>query len=120
MDLIIGGAYQGKLAYAREQFHLTDDDLGVCSRETGADFSRRCLVRFEEYVLWALRNGTDGTLPPLRDDAVVLCRDLFCGVVPADAETRAWREAAGRTLAALAARADTVTRVFCGLPQRLK
>ena len=27
MDLIIGGAYQGKLAYAMEHFHLTQEDL---------------------------------------------------------------------------------------------
>ena len=27
MDLIIGGAYQGKLAYAMEHFHLTEEDL---------------------------------------------------------------------------------------------
>jgi adenosyl cobinamide kinase/adenosyl cobinamide phosphate guanylyltransferase len=120
MDLIIGGAYQGKLDYAKETFRLGNADLCVCSRETGADFSRRCLDRFEEYVLWALRNGAAGKLPPLRDDAVVICRDIFCGVVSTDAETRLWREEAGRTLAALAARADTVTRVFCGLPQRLK
>ncbi len=26
MDLIIGGAYQGKLAYAMERFHLTPED----------------------------------------------------------------------------------------------
>ena len=25
MDLIIGGAYQGKLAYAMERFHLTPE-----------------------------------------------------------------------------------------------
>ena len=27
MDLIIGGAYQGKLDYARERFHLEAEDL---------------------------------------------------------------------------------------------
>ena len=27
MDLIIGGAYQGKLDYARERFHLETEDL---------------------------------------------------------------------------------------------
>ena len=29
MDLIIGGAYQGKLAYAMEHFHLTQEDLAA-------------------------------------------------------------------------------------------
>ncbi len=28
MDIIIGGAYQGKLAYAMEHFHLTPGGYG--------------------------------------------------------------------------------------------
>jgi adenosylcobinamide kinase/adenosylcobinamide-phosphate guanylyltransferase len=42
------------------------------------------------------------------------------GVVPVDARQRADREAAGRLACLLAARADTVIRVCCGLPQLLK
>ena len=42
------------------------------------------------------------------------------GVVPVQAEQRRAREAAGRLSCLLAARADTVVRVCCGLPQLLK
>ena len=53
-------------------------------------------------------------------DKILLCEDISCGVVPIDPEQRAWREAVGRMNAMLAARAERVTRIFCGLPMELK
>ena len=46
MDLIIGGAYQGKLAYTMEHFHLTQEDLA--HYDGGFDTSRRCICYLEE------------------------------------------------------------------------
>ena len=51
---------------------------------------------------------------------VLLADDVSCGVVPVDETARAWREDTGRFLTELAARSARVTRVFCGLPLRLK
>lgn len=42
------------------------------------------------------------------------------GVVPIDPAARAAREAAGRLACLLAARADCVVQMFCGLPTILK
>ena len=42
------------------------------------------------------------------------------GVVPLDANERADREAAGRLACLLAARADCVVQMFCGIPTVLK
>ena len=53
-------------------------------------------------------------------DSVLICQDIFCGVVPMGADMRAWRETTGRLCAYLAAEADTVTRVFCGIEEKLK
>ena len=53
-------------------------------------------------------------------EKILICEDISCGVVPMDAEAREWREAVGRMNAVLAAQADTVTRIFCGLPLELK
>ena len=119
MELIIGGAYQGKLTYAREKYALKDTDICTCTAEEEPDVSRRCIRRLEEYVLGCLRRGEEPTLK-FKKNAVLICRDISAGIVPIDPEQRAWREAVGRYLSALAARADTVTRVFCGLPQQLK
>jgi len=119
MDLIIGGAYQGKLAYAKERFGLKEEDIWSCHADGESDVSRRCLDHVQETVLYALRAGKTPEID-FRPDAVILCDDIFCGVVPENAETRAWREQTGRLLGELARRANTVTRVFCGIPQRLK
>ena len=51
---------------------------------------------------------------------VVIATEIGGGVVPMDAGERAAREAAGRLACLLAERADTVVRVFCGIPMALK
>ena len=118
MDFIIGGAYQGKLGYARETFGITDGDICDC-REEDCDMTRRCLYHYEAYVRRCLREGKP-IAPPERADAVVIADDIFCGVVSIDPEERLWREECGRTLTAISLRAESVTRLFCGLPLRLK
>lgn len=125
MDLVIGGAFQGKTQWAMERFGMTEADLFICQPEGTPDFSRRCVAHIENYALACLRRGEDPreALLARRDqwkNTVFLCDDIFCGVVPVPAEERAWRESCGRMVSALAERAGTVTRIFCGLPQRLK
>ena len=119
MDLIFGGAYQGKLHYARERYALTDDEIFTCTAEAEPKREKRCIRHLEEYVLFCLRQETEPELS-FRDDAVILARDLSCGVVPIDSEIRAWRELNGRTLNRLAVSCTHVVRLFCGLPQILK
>lgn len=51
---------------------------------------------------------------------VVTATEIGGGVVPIDAGERAAREAAGRLACLLAARADCVVQMFCGLPTVLK
>ncbi len=53
-------------------------------------------------------------------DAVVVCDEVGMGVVPLDAQGRQWREAVGAAMCLLASRARRVTRVVCGIPQRIK
>jgi dipeptidase D len=52
--------------------------------------------------------------------AVVVCREVGCGVVPVEPAQRTRREAVGRLCCRLAARAERVERIFCGLPMVLK
>ena len=51
---------------------------------------------------------------------IVIAAEVGGGVVPIDASQRAAREAAGRLACLLAARADTVVQMFCGIPTILK
>ena len=48
-------------------------------------------------------------------DKVIICMDIFCGVVPIDATMRLWRHTTGLVCQYLAQNADSVSRIFCGL-----
>ena len=98
MDLIIGGAYQGKLDHAKEKY--------------GID-------HYELYLMHCYRSGKEPFME-FGDDTVVIMNDIFCGVVPVDKEIRGWREYCGRAAGELTRKAVHVTRIFCGLPQELK
>ena len=125
MDFIIGGAYQGKRDCAKKRYGLTEDDIFTCTESEGIRFGARCIDRLEEFTLWCARNGTD-PVDVFREnreawrESVLICQDIFCGVVPMGADMRAWRECTGRLAAYLASEAGGVTRVFCGLEERLK
>ena len=124
MVLIIGGAYQGKLDFAKEAFGITDEDVFVC-KDSEIDFSKRCVYALEKFTLACVREGKDPAsyLQEHReawDDSIFICQDFFCGVVPMEAETRAWRQVTGRLVQFLSREADRVSRIFCGVEQRLK
>lgn len=104
MILIIGGLSQGKREYAAKLWP-----------------EKKIVAGLQE----KLRGVTDGrafaeTLLAQYADAVLICDEIGCGVVPLDPEERRWREETGRCLAALAAAAAEVHRVCCGLGMRLK
>ena len=122
MVFLIGGAYQGKTAYAKQTYGLRDADIFTCEGET-LNLSAPCLRHLERFARACVRAGKEpaDVLAGLDlHGKILICEDISCGVVPMDAEAREWREAVGRMNAALAARADTVTRMFCGLPMELK
>lgn len=124
MILIIGGAYQGKLDYAKRTFGVCDDDVYTCT-EAEIDFSKRCICAVEEFCYACVKEGKEPAdyFKARRDqwrDSILICQDIFCGVVPMDADLREWRQATGRLCQYLSREAVLVTRVFCGLEQRLK
>lgn len=62
-------------------------------------------------------------LPPLEEllgYEAVLCDEVGCGVVPLERQDREHREAIGRLCCQLAQEAQSVYRLQCGLPMRLK
>ena len=62
----------------------------------------------------------DALVEKLSAYEVVIATEVGGGVVPVDRQERDDREAAGRLAVQLARRADTVIRVFCGIPTVLK
>ena len=120
MILIIGGAYQGKLDFAKETFGITDADVHTCTAGD-VNFSKRCIYKIEEFA--ARHDDPIGYFQTHREewkDSVLILEDIFCGVVPMGAENRAWRQNTGRLAQYLSREAEQVSRIFCGLEQRLK
>ena len=115
MVLITGPLYSGKRAFARAEFGLAEGDFSPA-------FPCNAPAVCEAQTLAAGLSG--GGLTALADalaqKQVVTCSEVGGGVVPIDPQQRADREAAGHLAQLLAARADRVVRVWCGLPQELK
>ena len=107
MIFVTGPLYSGKRAWAQKLLGCSEQELPA-----------RAVWDVQELAADA------PDLPALADRLaqyeVVIATEVGAGVVPADPAERAAREAAGRLACLLAARADRVVRVFCGLPLALK
>lgn len=120
MIFVIGGAYQGKLDFAKKNHGLSDGDIFTCNGEQ-IDFSKKCIHKIEEFAL--CHEDPVSYFRAHRqqwENSVLIMQDISCGVVPMGAENRAWRLKAGRLAQYLAGEATQVSRIFCGLEQRLK
>lgn len=125
MDMIIGGAYQGKLDYAREKYGFKEDDIFVCTEKSEISFEKPCVTGIEEFVLYCIENNVSAKDVFEKNsekwqNSVFICREIFSGVVPMDHTMRLWRDETGRVFTYLAGKAESVTRMFCGIPQKLK
>ena len=120
--LIVGGACQGKREYAQKAFGLNEREILPWNEEREA---ASCIADLHLRVRACLEKGLTQQevlekLLPFCRGKIVLCDDIFCGVVPLDALERQWREVTGRLLCRLAQEADAVIRMQCGLPQAIK
>ncbi|MDO5135271.1 MAG: bifunctional adenosylcobinamide kinase/adenosylcobinamide-phosphate guanylyltransferase [Eubacteriales bacterium] len=124
MELIVGGAFQGKSACARERHP-------ELSWQEGASLSREELLRaggilnLQDYIRKEMAQGREVSrlgreLLEKNPDAVVTCREVGCGIVPVEAFDRKWREAVGRVCTELAEGSCRVVRVCCGIGTVLK
>lgn len=114
MVFIVGGAYQGKSAYARQSFggYRIVNAYHECVREqlmAGENPMEQVRLMLEE----AAQNG-------LLDKMVVISDELGYGIVPVEREERVYRETNGRVNCYLAERAETVYRVIAGIATKIK
>lgn len=106
MVLVVGGANQGKYAFAKS---LTEDVV--------RDFHlqiRACMESGKDP--WELLSRVLAEHP----DGAVTMAELGCGLIPVDAFDREYRETAGRISCELAAKAKAVYRLCCGIAVRIK
>lgn len=111
MILIVGSEGSGKrtfaksLGYTRIADGVLDDSPAVCHTEQFLFRNPDCL---EELYAELLKKEA------------VLCCEVGAGIIPSVYRERLGREATGRLCCRLAAQADTVVRMVCGIPTVIK
>lgn len=113
MVFITGPLYAGKQTFAMAQW-------GLAAQDFSADPAAPCPAVRDVQELAACAPDLEALADRLSRKALVLATELGGGVVPMDPAQRAAREAAGRLACLLAARADCVVQMFCGIPTVLK
>ena len=107
MIFITGPMFSGKRTFAKALFGWSDEEL-----QANAILDAQDLVKNEDNL--------EALADRLSARPVVIASEVGGGVVPLDKEQRKNREKAGRLACLLAARADTVVRLCCGIPEVLK
>lgn len=124
MTVVLGGAYQGKAEYVRDTLKISREDSFFC---TGRNIEpgSKAYIGLHVFSYACVSEGVE-PLDELRrlcgefTDKVFVADEISCGVVPVNPLMREWREAHGRMMNALAREADSVVRLFCGIPQVIK
>ena len=109
MIFVTGPRFSGKRAYIKERFQLSEEA-----------FASRTAVEVQSLAAGKNLADLEALAGQLSEKDFVTASETGCGVVPADPEERADREAAGRLACLLAEKADAVIRMCCGIPEVLK
>ena len=125
MKLMIGGIFSGK--YERLlSLGLKPDQIEDGSEISYEDaFQKPALHKLNFLIRRLLADGVDAQEFVLRKiaehpDILLACDEVGGGIVPIEKEEREYREAVGRICCKLAERAESVERIYCGLPTRIK
>ena len=124
MRMIIGGAFQGKMEYAKKEYPgIRWVDGAACSEEELLQcegvyhfhlYIRKSMEKYEEMRLFADRIIRENP------QIVIITDEIGYGLVPIDAFERRYREETGRICTRLAAFSERVDRVVCGIGLPIK
>lgn len=126
MKLIIGGYAQGKLHYVLQQ--NKKEEILVCDATFPKKAVQDKVVVIHHFHLWVKDMLTKGGCPEeevekmvsIHPHCIIISDEIGNGIVPMDAFEREYRERTGRILVTLAAKAQEVERVICGIGQKIK
>ena len=132
MKVIIGGYAQGKLAYVTGR--LPEGSFLVCDGRLPEEEEKAALKEGKKLLIlngfhrMVKKNLQEGKDPAFLVESLcreypkcyVISDEIGNGIVPMDAFEREYREQTGRLLTKLAAEADEVVRVLCGIGQKIK
>lgn len=130
MELYIGGYAQGKLGYVKTQHNSAEVFENIEDfMKAGANSNCGRILNGLHLIIKRLLDGgcnaeeLERKIMQLAEDApdaIIICNEIGCGIVPLDKAERLYRELTGRILVKLASKAEKVVRITCGIPQRIK
>lgn len=133
MQIIIGGAYNGKRKYVAEKLKNEEivwcSDLTVCNiqeKSTSILAITEIEKQIQPYLMMDEKDAADKFFAELLKNSVkfkeiyVIIEDIGRGIVPELAEKRKMRDVLGRLYQHLFAESQSVTRIWYGLPQKIK
>lgn len=124
MILITGGAFQGKREFARTLKKDAREVKGTLLNQESL-VQAEVVTDFHMYIQKLLMEGKDvqeevKQLLCQKPELILTVAELGCGIVPADAFDRKYRETVGRICCEIAKEAEAVYRVTCGIGVRIK
>jgi len=126
MKMIIGGAFQGKLAYGK-RIYPTIEWINGSDCEFNDIEKCKGIYNFQEYIKRMLEKGQEAelmvqlqNLSQINSELVIISDEVGYGLVPAEKKERYYREQIGRICTELATKCEHVERVVCGVSMILK
>lgn len=126
MKLVVGGYGQGKAAFACEKFGFRAEEV-VDGREASLEeLAVAQVVRnYHLYLRRLMEQGeslekANEELLKRNPHVILIADEIGCGLVPLEAAEREYRDVVGHLLCKVAAEAEQVYRVFCGIGRRIK
>lgn len=124
MEMIIGGAFQGKADYAKKCF----PEITFLNGEEISEnelYEAEGVLAFHAFIRKVMKEGGDVSdlaekLMEKNPDLILVSDEIGYGVVPIDRFDRAYREAVGRVCTKLAAKSTKVTRIALGIGTVIK
>jgi adenosyl cobinamide kinase/adenosyl cobinamide phosphate guanylyltransferase len=126
MVFVVGGAFQGKTAFAMEKFNIEEQDfLDGIDCEIEDIYGAKLINHFDELVRRLLIQGVDveqvvERLIRENENSIIIMNEIGCGLVPVDSFEREYREKTGRIGCKLAKVSNEVYRVYCGIATEIK
>ena len=120
MRMYIGGAYQGKLSYAKQQNpDIKWRDGASCTLEELLE--AQGVYRFQEFIRKHMEiEDLAEQLIQENPRSVIVTDEIGYGLVPVEEEARNFRERTGRICTKLAAHCERVERIVCGISTRIR
>ena len=120
MKLYIGGLGHGQALLAEKETGMKPEP---CTAESA--LTAKAIDCFEEIIKEIVLQDGDAQayaqkLLQANPDAVIVSNEIGFGIHPLERADRRWREQTGRALCILAEGAESVTRVICGIGQKIK